>query len=345
MKNTAAFAIVGCGRIAPNHLDAIAHAPSAKLVAVCDISEEKAKKAALENGLSKWYTDAKTMFESESIDVCCVLVPSGLHHEIAILAAEHGIHVLCEKPLDVTEEAMAQMIDACRRNQVKLGGIFQRRTFSAAQETKRAIAEGRFGTVTIGDAYLKYYRDQAYYDSGEWRGTWKLDGGGALMNQGIHGIDLISWMMGGVHSVWARCEQLVWNTEVEDTAVISVKFKNGAIGVIEGTTSVFPGLDTVFSIGGSNGNVCFGDSGFYSWQFNKDPVPQPETVGSMGGLNCAYSKDNLGHTIQVEDMARAVLDDREPMVTGEDARSTVRIILAIYESARTGHEIVLNEFL
>ena len=327
---------------APNHLDAIAHAPSAKLVAVCDVIEEKAKKTALENGLSKWYTDAKTMFESEQIDVCCDLVPSGLHHEIAILAAEHGIHVLCEKPLDVSEENMAAMIDACHKNNVKLGGIFQRRTFCAAQETKKIIEEGRLGKVTIGDAYLKYYRDQKYYDSGEWRGTWELDGGGALMNQGIHGIDLIAWIMGGIHSVWARCGRLVWDTEVEDTAVISAKFKNGAIGVIEGTTSVFPGLDTVFSVGGSNGNISFGDNGYYSWQFKDNPIPQPEVVGSMGGLNCAYSKDNIGHTVQVEDMARAVLEDRDPMVTGGDSRNTVRVILAIYESARTGREVVLD---
>lgn len=343
MDRIARFAIVGCGRISPNHLDAIAHAPSAQLVAVCDIIEERARQTALENGLTHWYTDAETMFNSEQIDICCVLVPSGLHHKIAILAAQHGIHVLCEKPLDVTRENMEKMIAACRENNVKLGGIFQRRTFGAAIETKKAIETGALGRVTLGDAYLKYYRDQEYYDSGEWRGTWELDGGGALMNQGIHGIDLISWMMGGVKSVYARCERLVWNTEVEDTAVISIKYKNGALGVIEGTTSVFPGLDTVFSVGGSEGIITFGDKGFYDWTFKDSERPQPEITGSLGGLNCAYSSDNIGHTIQVEDMARAVLDDREPLVPGEEAMKSVRIILAIYESARTGREVFLED--
>jgi len=343
MKQIANFAIVGCGRIAPNHLDAIAHAPSAQLVAVCDIDESKAKAKAQEAGLSKWYTDAETMFNSEDIDVCCVCVPSGLHHEIAILAANHGIHVLSEKPLDVNTENMNAMIEACRKNNVKLGGIFQRRTFNIARETKRLIAEGALGKVTLGDAYLKYYRDQAYYDSGDWRGTWELDGGGALMNQGIHGVDLLQWIMGGVESVYARCERLAWDIDVEDTAVISVKFKNGAIGVIEGATTVFPGLDTVFSFGGTNGIVTFGDGGFREWAFKENEPEKPEKVGSLGGLNCAYSSDNLGHTLQIEDMARAVLDDREPMVPGEEAKRSVEIILAIYESARTGKEVFIKD--
>ncbi len=344
MEQQARFALIGCGRISENHLDAIANAPSAKLVAVCDIVEEKAKAAAQAQGLSKWYTDIDDMLTSEEVDVCCVLVPSGLHTEVAIKVAKHKVNVLCEKPLDITKEKMKKMIEACKENGVKLGAIFQRRSFMAAQETKKAIENGTLGKVTMGDAYLKYYRDQAYYDSGDWRGTWELDGGGALMNQGVHGIDLINWMMGGIESVYAHCEKLVWDIDVEDTAVVSVRFKNGALGVIEGSTTAYPGLDTIFQLTGSEGSIMFGDEGFYYWKIKDNKVPQPDVSGSMGGLNCQYNTNNVGHILQVEDMARAVLDDREPLISGEEAMKSVNIILAIYESARTGKEIKMDEF-
>lgn len=336
----AKFALIGCGRVSVNHLDAIKRAPNAELVAVCDIIEEKAKKAALENGLTKWYTDMEQMIKEEKPDVCCILTPSGMHAECAVRAAELGVNVLCEKPLDVNKENMQRIIDACRNNNVKLGCIFQRRTFDAAIAVKQAVESGKFGRVTIGSANLRYYRDQEYYDSGEWRGTWELDGGGALMNQGVHGVDMLGWMMGGIESVYAKCDKLCWDIDVEDTAVVVVKFKNGAVGTIECCTTAYPGLDTVFHVSGSEGNVIIGDKGIYQWEF-ADGSEKPDTTGNMGGINCAYHTDNYGHIMQIEDMALAVLNNTEPMVSGEDAMRSVSVILAIYESARTGKEICL----
>ncbi len=336
------FAIIGCGRISPNHLDAIKNAPHAELVAVCDIIEEKAKKTAVENGLDKWYTDAKTMLESEKIDVCCILTPSGLHCECACLCAEHGVSVLCEKPLEVTKEKMQKMIDCCRENNVKLGSIFQRRTYDGVIKSKEAIEKGYLGKVTLADASLKYYRDQEYYDSGEWRATWELDGGGALMNQGVHGVDMLSYVMGGVHSVNAICENLVWNIDVEDTAVVAVKFKNGAIGVIQAATTVYPGLDTVLSFHGSEGSVSFGDESLLIWNLKNKDIEPPVICGSMGGQNCQYSSTNYGHITLVEDMALSIIENRDPMITGEEAKKSVEIILGIYESARTGKEVILD---
>lgn len=335
------FAIIGCGRISHNHLDAIEHAESAELVAVCDIIEERARGAAEKYGLKKWYTDIKTMLENEKIDVCCICTPSGMHCECACLVAEYGVNVLCEKPLEVTGEKMQKMIDCCHKNGVKLGAVFQRRTYDGAIKVKELIERGALGKVTLADASLKYYRDQEYYDSGEWRATWELDGGGALMNQGVHGVDMISWIMGGIHSVYARCERLVWDIEVEDTAVVNVKFKNGALGVIEGTTTAYPGHDTIMSFFGSEGSISFGDDKIYTWALKDSSVEQPEVIGSMGGKNCQYSTTNYGHTVLVEDMARSVIENREPMITGEDAKRSVDIILAIYESAKTGKEIIL----
>jgi len=336
------FALIGCGRISPNHFDAIENAPHATLVAVCDIVEEKAKKAALENGLEKWYTDAETMLKNEDIDVCCILVPSGLHCELTCLVASYGVNVLCEKPLDVTKEKMQKMIDTCKANGVKLGSIFQRRSYDGAIKVREIIQQGKIGKVTLGDASLKYFRDQEYYDSGEWRGTWELDGGGALMNQGVHGVDMISWIMGGVHSVYAHCKTLAWDIETEDTAVVSVRFKNGALGVIQATTTAYPGLDTIFSFHGTEGSISFGDDKLYMWEVKDETLEKPEIHNSMGGKNCQYSTTNIGHIMQIEDMALAVIEDREPMITGEDAKKSVEIILAIYESARTGKEIVLG---
>ncbi len=341
MDKVVRFALIGCGRISINHLDAISKAPHAKLVAVCDIVEEKAKRVAEENGLLKWYTDAEEMLSVEEIDVCCVLTPSGDHADVACLVAKHGVNVLCEKPLDVTLENMERMVNACKENNVMLGGIFQRRTFDAAIQIRKRIADGKMGKVTMGSASLRYYRNQEYYDSGDWRGTWEMDGGGAFMNQGIHGIDMLDWIMGGIYSVTAICKTIAWDIETEDTGVVLVKFKNGAIGTIECCTSTYPGGDTVFSIGGTGGSVRFGDKGIYEWKM-KDGDEAPETFGDMGGINCAYNTDNYGHIVQIEDMAMAVIENKEPMVPYNEAMRGVKIILSIYESARTGKEVVID---
>lgn len=336
------FAVIGCGRISENHIDAIQNAPHAELAAVCDIIEEKAKNTAQRCGLDKWYTDIETMLNSEDIDVCCILTPSGMHCEHTCLAARHKVHVLCEKPLDVTKEKMERMISCCKENNVKLGAIFQRRLYEGAIRAREAIFNGDLGTVTLADASLKYYRDQQYYDSADWRATWELDGGGALMNQGVHGIDMLNWLMGGIRSVYANCQTLAWNIEVEDTAVVNVKFNNGAIGVIQGTTTAYPGLDTIFSIHGTKGSISFGDNGFYYWRLENSERTEPDISGSMGGVNCQYNTTNFGHRYLVEDMALAVLNGREPMITGAEAKKSVDIILDIYESSRTGREVFVK---
>jgi len=340
MDKKVKFALIGLGRISPNHLDAIEHAPHAELVAVCDIIEDLAKETGKKYSCS-YYTDIEKMLESEKIDVCCILTPSGMHAEHACIVAKHGVNVFCEKPMDITAEKMDMMISCCKKNNVKLGCVFQRRTFDAAIKTREAVQKGYFGKITIADAYLKYLRDDAYYASAGWRGTWALDGGGALMNQGIHGIDMISWIMGGIESVNADCRTMARDIEVEDTAIIRVNYKNGAMGVIEGATTAYPGLDTVFAIHGTKGSVVFGDKGFYIWDFEDKSIKQPEVHNSMGGINCQYSETNFGHTYLIEDMALAVLEDRKPMISGEEAREAVDIILAIYKSSKTKKDVTV----
>ena len=340
MEKTVKFALLGCGRISANHLDAIEHAPHAKLVAVCDIVEEKAKAVAEKYGCN-YYTDLETMLDNEDIDVCNILTPSGYHAEHGCMVAKRKINVFCEKPIDVTKEKADMLIECCRENGVKLGCVFQRRTYDAAIKTKEAVEKGWLGKVTLADAYLKYWRDDEYYKSDAWRGTLALDGG-ALMNQSIHGIDMISWIMGGIEKVNADCDRLVWDIEAEDTAVIRVRYNNGAMGVIEGATTVNPGHETFFAVHGTKGSIIFGDKGFYMWELEDKSIPVPEVTNSMGGANCQYNETNFGHTYLIEDMAMAVLEDRAPMIGGREARKAVDIILAAYKSSKEKCDVIVE---
>lgn len=333
------FAIIGAGVISPFHAKAITENENAELVAICDIEVEKAVKLGEEYGVNKTYKDYNDMLKEEEIDVVSICVPSGIHADVGVAAAKAGIHVLCEKPIDITSRKMSEMIEVCKENNVKLGVVYQRRLLDAAIITRKAIQEGKLGKIVLGDAYLKYYRSPAYYESAGWRGTWDLDGGGALMNQGVHGVDLIQWMVGDVESVFAYAAPLVRDIKVEDTAVIAMKYKNGAFGVIQSTTSVYPGQETRFEIHGENGTIIFGDSGFKEWKFldSDEEAPRAENVEGGGDDPKAISED--GHFVFVDDIIKAIREDKEPLVSGEEARKAVDLILAIYKSSEKRVEV------
>lgn len=337
------FAIVGAGVIAKTHAEAIRQHPEAELAAVADRTKEKAEAFAKEYGADA-YDDYREMLRRPDIDIVCVCTPSGKHAEVTIAAAAAGKHVLCEKPLDIRAERMTEMIETCRKQGVKLGCVFQRRLMPAMQMAYRALREGRIGRLVLANAYLKYYRSPEYYKSGGWRGTWALDGGGALMNQGVHGVDVIRHLAGDVESVFAYTGALARDIEVEDTAVIALKYRNGAFGVIQAATSVYPGQETRFELHGDKGTIEFGDSGFKQWTFMGREEPVPE-AGDTLGLSASTHSQQLaiaGHAFYVDDMIRAVREDREPFVNGEEARKSVDLVLAIYESARTGREVKLG---
>lgn len=336
------FAIVGCGVIAPCHVSAINSIEDANLYAVCDIIREKADKFAQDNGVARVYYDYSEMLKNPEIDVVCVCVPSGLHGEVSIAAAEMGKHIVCEKPIEITGEKIEAMIKAVRKNKVKMQCIFQRRTMSAAIAAKKAIAEGKLGKIVLADACLKYYRSQEYYNSAGWRGTWELDGGGALMNQGVHGIDLLMWMVGeNVEKVFARAGALARDIEVEDTAVALLQFAGGGYGVIEGATTVYPGLDTKFEIHGEKGTIIFSDSGIEKWEFIGEEVPKPMESQKLGGSSDPSQIASIGHYFLIKDMVDAIKEDREPMIPPEEGRKAVNLILSIYKSARENREILL----
>jgi UDP-N-acetyl-2-amino-2-deoxyglucuronate dehydrogenase len=344
MSDTIKFAIVGAGIIARHHAESICRHPDAELVAVADNSIDRARRLAEEVGSApRLFADYQEMLKMEEIDVVCVCTPSGSHSEGTIAAAQAGKHVLCEKPLDIKAEGMTAMIEACREHNVKLGCVFQRRLMPAMLHARKAIQEGKIGRPVLGNAYLKYYRSPEYYKSGVWRGTWKLDGGGALMNQGIHGVDLIQYLMGDVESVFAYSAALTRDIEVEDTAVVALKYKSGAFGIIQGTTSVYPGQETRFEIHGDKGTIEFGDNGIKQWTFmgHDEAAPEYEDTLGLASSSSPQQISTAGHYYYVDDMIQAIRDNREPHVNGEEARKSVDLILAIYESARLGKEIIL----
>lgn len=342
MKKKYRFGIIGCGMISDFHAAAIRDIPNAELVAVVDRNQAKAVRLAEANHCA-CYTDLKK-FCKHDMDIVTVCTPSGLHKEPALAAIKAGKHVIVEKPLDVTLERCDAIIAAAASAGVKLAAIFPSRWSECNQMMKQAI-EGRwFGRLTLGDAYVKWWRTQEYYDSGAWRGTWKMDGGGSLMNQSIHNIDLIQWFMGSVESVMAMSGLLAHRRiEVEDTAVAVLKFRNGALGVIEGATSAYPGLLKKIEIHGNQGTAIVEQDNIIFWKFAR-PTPLDGKVGQMmskkktgtGGSSDPKAISFMGHRKQFEDFITAIEKGTKPMVDGEEGRKSVEIILAIYKSAKTG---------
>ncbi|MFB3897052.1 MAG: Gfo/Idh/MocA family protein [bacterium] len=341
------YGIIGCGVIAPFHLAGIAKATGAKLVAVCDIIPEKAEKFARDNNIPAWYTDYKELLKRPDIDIVSICTPSGLHGEIAITAAKAGKHILCEKPMDITLEVADRMINAAIQANVKLGICFQRRTYDSSLQIRQAITSGVLGKLVLINAELKYYRSQGYYNSAGWRGTWELDGGGCLMNQGIHGIDLLQYFVGPIASVYAKADHLVRKIQVEDTAVILLTYTNGAYGVIRAATSVYPGQDTEIDIHGDKGTIIQVEMGIDRFVVqgpdgqSKDLIPVTERENSSSIAISSMGMSPFGHERIVQNMIDAVLENKPLYCSGIEGRKALEIILAIYQSARKKKEISL----
>ena len=335
------FAIIGCGVIAETHAKALRalEAEGCHLRAVCDVVPEKADAFAARHGVENvYYTDEDVLADAD-VEVVCVCVPSGAHGDVCMMAARAGKHIVCEKPLEITPERIDRVIGEVRRCGVKMQCIFQRRIMPAAVAVREAVRAGKLGKVCLADAQLKYYRDQAYYNSAGWRGTWELDGGGALMNQGVHGVDLILWMLDKpVATVYGRAETLARDIPVEDTAAALLQMQDGSMCVIEGATTAYPGFSTTFSLYGEKGTVSFDDTGVREWIFldPEDAPPRPRASLRIGGAKSNVDITIDGHILLLRDMMQAVRDGREPMIPPEDARKAVDVICKIYRSSRAG---------
>lgn len=349
MPRELGFAIVGTGSIADFHARALKDVKGAHLVAVFSRSPEKTREFAAKFGAEPSIC-IEALLDRQDVDVVCVTTPSGAHAEVAIAALNAGKHVLCEKPLEIHLERIDAMVAASQKNQRHLAAIFQSRFGAGAQTLKKAIDAGRFGKLTLCDAYIKWWRTQEYYDTVPWRGTWDLDGGGALMNQGIHAIDLLQWLVGMPSEVMAHTATLVHpGMQTEDTATASLRFAHGALGVIEGATSAWPGFAKRIEISGENGAAILEDDRLIFWKFAQETVEdemirkggvQPSSIG--GGSSDPRAISTEGHRIQMQDLVDAIHENRAPAIPGHEGRKAVRLILGIYESAKIGRSVRLD---
>jgi predicted dehydrogenase len=328
------FGIVGGGVIGPHHARALQNVSGAGIVAVCDIIPAVAEKFSTGLGV-EGYTDIGDMLKRDDLDAVNVCTPSGIHSEIGIQAAEAGKHVIVEKPIDVTLEQADALIAACEKAGVKLGCIFQHRFDAATSRLKEAVDEGRFGKLVLGDAYVKWYRTQEYYDKGGWRGTWKLDGGGSLMNQSVHTVDLQRHIMGDPDWLFGSFGVMTHEIETEDMGLAVMGFKNGAKGVIEGSTSIYPGLPEKLEVHGEKGTAVIEGGKMTKWVIQDEEEAVEEKVDLSAAADAtAITSD--GHTLQIQDFADAIANDRKPAVDGHEGRKALEVIVALYRSSRSG---------
>lgn len=349
------WGIVGCGVIAPTHARAVAALPSARLVAVTDIDHGKARALAGECGAA-WDPDLDALLARPDIDVVSVCVPSGLHAEIGVRAARAGKHLVIEKPVEVAMAAADRLLRAAADAGVLLTVISQHRFDPGIQRLRDMADQGRLGRLTLGEATVKWYRSQGYYDSGDWRGTWALDGGGALMNQGVHYLDLLCWIMGPVAEVTALCSTQAHDIEVEDTALALLRFTSGAVGLMQATTAAYPGFPERLEISGTAGSVLIeagairhaellaerGEAGPYGAKASPPATDTATGVVATAAADPAALQGNA-HRAQLADFLDALDNGREPLVTGEQARADLAVIRAVYDSARLNRAVTPRE--
>jgi len=345
------FALVGCGMIARFHARALAEIPGARVAGL--VSRTPAGAAALlaETGTPPCpvFATVEEAVRSPGVDVVVITTPSGAHLEPALTAAAAGKHVVVEKPLEITGPRCERIIAACDEHAVKLCTIFPSRFADANVALKAAVDAGKFGRLTLGEAANKWWRSQAYYDDGGWKGTQALDGGGALMNQAIHNVDLLLWLMGPAVSVCGLTATLAHERiEVEDTAVAAIRFASGALGVLTATTSVHPGYPKQIAVHGDRGSAVIEQEDVLKWDFTPGTADDAAVkerfaakVGASGGAADPKAISHEGHRRQLADFVEAIRDNRPPKVDGREGKRAVELICAVYESNRTGRVVAL----
>lgn len=343
------FGIIGLGNIAKVHVKAIESLNDCKFVAGYDLEPGKAQEFCSHYENTTGYENIDDFLNNENLDIVTITTPSGAHLNPALKAIESKKHIIIEKPLEITSDRCNVIIQKAKENNVVAAGIFQSRFFEVSQLIKKAIDDGKFGTLSICDAQVKWYRSQEYYDSAKWRGTWALDGGGALMNQSIHAIDLLLYLCGPINEVTAYTAlRSHINIEVEDTAVAIIKFKNGALGVIEGTTSAYPGFLKKIDICGSLGSASIEEENLVKYQFinetekDKKDFERLKNIGtSVGGSTDPQQINYKSHARIFNDVVSAINEDREPLISAEEAKKAVALIEAIYCSAKEHRTVKL----
>lgn len=332
------WAIIGCGVISKNHATAVKNVADTTLYAVCDVDAKTAEAAARDFGAEKVYTDYRELLRDPQVDVVSICTPSGMHGEMVMAAARAGKHILCEKPIEVTREKMDEMIACVRECGVKMGCVYQLRYAPGPTAVKQYVEKNDLGKLLFGRVYAQNYRSADYYKSATWRATWDLDGGGCLMNQGVHALDLLRSVMGDVTRVTACCKTLSHEIDVEDTAVAIAEFASGAVANIVASTAAAPAQNRI-SLHFEKGTIEYYDKECRG-AFLDDTLPPLDFKVECvieGKENKAI--DTEAHTPLVQDLADAIRDGREPAIPPEEGRKSVDLILDIYESSRTGNPI------
>lgn len=352
-------ALVGCGKVGGIHASALSKLPEAEFVAVCDFSRERAEAFAAKFG-AKPFTDLATMFRETGAEALCIATPHPLHAEAVIAAAEAGAHSLVEKPLAASLTDCDRMLAAVRKAGVKLGVISQRRLYEPVQRMKRAIDAGKIGRPVLGTFQMFSWRDEAYYASDPWRGKWSTEGGGVLVNQSPHQLDILQWLMGPIEEIsgyWANLNHPY--IEVEDTAAATVRFRSGGLATITTSLSQRPGLFTKVHIHGSNGaSVGVETDRGATFVAGMSEIAEPPlndvwTIPGEEHLLAEFQAADRArfreikptehyHALQIQDFLQAVRDDRPPLVPGEEGRIVVAMFDAIYRSQRDGKPVKLE---
>jgi UDP-N-acetyl-2-amino-2-deoxyglucuronate dehydrogenase len=335
------FGLIGCGRIAPNHARTLVELENAELKAVCDLIPEKAEQFSSEYG-GEVYTDYRAVLDRPDIDAIAIATPSGLHAGIGIAAAQSGKHVLVEKPMALSLQDADRLIAACRENRVYLGVCHQNRYNQVVRKLREALEAGRFGKVNHGVASIRWYRAAGYFEQDSWHGTWDQDGG-VLMNQSIHNIDLLLWMMGEAATVYGKIATRTHRIEVEDLGLGLIQFRNGALGMIEASSTVYPrNLEETLNIFGDKGTVVLGGTSINrieAWRFADGLDDEAEVIRSTG-----ENPPNIygfGHRTLYRRLLSAIETGTPFDIPGEEGRKALEMILAIYQSSLTGNPVTL----
>lgn len=348
------FGVVGLG-MGRYHCTALTQAAGVRLVAICDCDPERLKPAATELGVTAYESYAE-LLRDPAVEAVCIATPSGMHAEMAIAAAAAGKHMLIEKPVDVRVDQVQRLIAAVAAARVKAAVVFQTRTMPLYKRIKGAVDAGRLGPLIGVHAVLPWYREASYYQGphGSWKGTWAMDGGGSLMNQGVHTVDLLQWVGGRVRSVVGAFGVFAHEIEAEDKTVAILKFANGALGTLTTTTAAFPGSGRMFLVHGAAGTITEVDDLLHAWKLKDDTggVEEKELLSFYGRRDRQVEAPTVasdpmavgstGHVFHLEDLVQAIRTDRDPYITVASAGHAVEIVNAVYESGRTGREVAIG---
>jgi predicted dehydrogenase len=336
------FGLIGVGAVSPRHVTAIKETPGASLVAVCSRNEEKVKACAKESGGVDWTTDYREILKRSDINAVAITLPHDLHESVCVEAAVAGKHIMMEKPLAITVAECDRMIAACEKAGVTLATCYQGRFDPLPRKLHVDLQAGKLGRLLLASLHVNWYRDMTYYNSAPWRGSWKTAGGGVLATQASHGLDMLLWLAGPVESVTAQMATLDHKIEVEDVVHALLRFKSGALGIIETTTLAYPGFNEQLDFTGTNGSVIFEKgTGRLRWYLKEPKSEWVDQGEASSGAGSAMAISAGPHIAAYQDFAAAIREKRAPLIDGKEGRRSTEVIQAIYKSGREKTTVLL----